>query len=144
MGKNKNLWYAVVAFTLVFNVCLVALVVYDKQVGQPKKYKQSEVMGYSEMSEEPFCATVGYTPYIDTYKIMQNDETGVAYAYFEDKDSRLLMKLLNADGTEKMYFDGDENVLTVRGKEDNSIIFEDRDTGVFYLVQEDYDGYEVR
>ena len=144
MNKKKSPWYAVVAFTLVFNMFLVGLIIYDKSASQPKKYKASDFLGYSEMSEEPFCATVGYTPYIDTYKIMQNDETGVAYAYFEDKDSRLLMKLLNADGTEKMYFDGDENVLTVKGKEGGSIIFEDRDTGVFYLVQEDYDGYEVR
>lgn len=144
MNEKKNIWYAVVAFTLVFNVCLVALVIYDKQVGQPKKYKQSEVSGYSEMSEELLSYASDDALYMGNYKIMKNDETGVTYAYFKDSDSEVLMKLLNADGTEKMYSSSDENVLTVKGKEGDSMILEDRDTGVSYLVQEDYSGYEMR
>lgn len=143
MNKNKNLWYAVVAFTLAFNVCLVALIVYDKQSSQPKKYKQSEVMGYSEMSEELLSYASDDELYLGNYKIMKNDETGVTYAYFKGSKSEVLVKLLKADGTDKMYSSEDKNVLTVIGKGGDNLVLEDRDTGVAYLVQEDFKSYKV-
>ena len=143
MNKNKNLWYAVVAFTLAFNVCLVALVIYDKQAGQPKKYKASDLLGYSEMSEELLSYASDDELYLGNYKIMKNDETGVAYAYFKGSESEVLVKFLNADGTDKMYSSEDKNVLTVIGKGGDNLVLEDRDTGVAYLVQEDFKSYKV-
>lgn len=143
MGKNKSLWYAVVAFTLVFNMCLVGLIVYDKSANQPKKYEASDLLGYSEVSEELLGYAGDDELYLGNYKIMKNDATGVAYAYFEGSESEVLVKLLNADGTDKMYSSADKNTLTVVGKGDDSLVLEDRDTGVAYLVQEDFKSYKV-
>lgn len=143
MGKNKSLWYAVVAFTLVFNMCLVGLIVYDKSANKPKKYKASDLLGYSEVSEELLGYAGDDELYLGNYKIMKNDATGVAYAYFEGSESEVLVKLLNADGTEKIYSSTDKNVLTVVGKGGDSLVLEDRDTGVAYLVQEDFKSYKV-
>lgn len=143
MGKNKSLWYAVVAFTLVFNMCLVGLIVYDKSANQPKKYKASDLLGYSEVSEELLGYAGDDELYLGNYKIMKNDATGVAYAYFDGSESELLVKLLNADGTDKMYSSTDKNILTVVGKGGDSLVLEDRDTGVAYLVQEDFKSYKV-
>lgn len=143
MGKNKSLWYAVVAFTLVFNMCLVGLIVYDKSANQPKKYKASDLSGYSEVSEELLGYAGDDELYLGNYKIMKNDATGVAYAYFEGSKSEVLVKLLNADGTDKMYSSVDKNTLTVVGKGGDSLVLEDRDTGVAYLVQEDFKSYKV-
>lgn len=143
MGKNKSLWYAVVAFTLVFNMCLVGLIIYDKSANQPKKYKASDLMGYSEVSEELLGYAGDDELYLGNYKIMKNDATGVAYAYFEGSESEVLVKLLNADGTDKIYSSTDKNVLTVVGKGGDSLVLEDRDTGVAYLVQEDFKSYKV-
>lgn len=143
MGKNKSLWYAVVAFTLVFNMCLVGLIIYVKSANQPKKYKASDLMGYSEVSEELLGYAGDDELYLGNYKIMKNDATGVAYAYFEGSESEVLVKLLNADGTDKMYSSTDKNVLTVVGKGGDSLVLEDRDTGVAYLVQEDFKSYKV-
>ena len=44
-SKKKNFWFAVVAFTLVFNMFLVGLIIYDKFASQPKKYKASNQWG---------------------------------------------------------------------------------------------------
>lgn len=143
MGKNKSLWYAVVAFTLVFNMCLVGLIVYDKSANQPKKYKASDLLGYSEVSEELLGYAGDNELYLGNYKIMKNDATGVAYAYFEGAESEVLVKLLNADGTDKIYSSADKNTLTVVGKGGDSLVLEDRDTGVAYLLQEDFKSYKV-
>lgn len=143
MGKNKSLWYAVVAFTLVFNMCLVGLIIYDKSANQPKKYEASDLSGYSEVSEELLGYAGDDELYLGNYKIMKNDATGVAYAYFKGSEAEVLVKLLNADGTEKIYSSTDKNVLTVVGKGGDSLVLEDRDTGVAYLVQEDFKSYKV-
>lgn len=143
MGKNKSLWYAVVAFTLVFNMCLVGLIIYDKSVNQPKKYEASDLSGYSEVSEELLGYAGDDELYLGNYKIMKNDATGVAYAYFEGSEAEVLVKLLNADGTDKMYSSADKNILTMVGKGGDSLVLEDRDTGVAYLVQEDFKSYKV-
>lgn len=143
MGKNKSLWYAVVAFTLVFNMCLVGLIIYDKSANQPKKYEASDLSGYSEVSEELLGYAGDDELYLGNYKIMKNDATGVAYAYFKGSEAEVLVKLLNADGTDKMYSSADKNTLTVVGKGGDSLVLEDRDTGVAYLVQEDFKSYKV-
>lgn len=143
MGKNKSLWYAVVAFTLVFNMCLVGLIIYDKSANQPKKYEASDLSGYSEVSEELLGYAGDDELYLGNYKIMKNDATGVAYAYFEGSESEVLVKLLNADGTDKIYSSADKNILTVVGKGGDSLVLEDMDTGVAYLVQEDFKSYKV-
>ena len=143
MNKKKSPWYAVVAFTLVFNMFLVGLIIYDKSASQPKKYKASDLLGYSEMSEELLSYASDDELYLGNYKIMKNGETGVAYAYFKGSESEVLVKLLNADGTDKMYSSEDKNVLTVIGKGGDNLVLEDRDTGVAYLVQEDFKSYKV-
>lgn len=139
MDKRNSVLVATI-FTLICNVLSCGLLVYNKYVKEPREAKLS---GYTEMSEEQFGSISDGMPYIDSYKIMKNDATGVAYAYFWDLKSDVLVKLLNADGTEKMYSSDDKNMLTVVGKDDDNIIFEDDDTKVPYLVQEDYKEYEV-
>lgn len=100
-------------------------------------------MGYSEMSEELLSTVNDDALYLGNYKVMKNDATGVAYDYFEGSESEISVKLLNADGTDKMYSLEDKNALTVIGKGGNSLILENRDTVVAYLVQEDFKSYKV-
>lgn len=140
MDKKNSVLVTASIFALICNVLLVGLLVYNKYVKEPREAKLS---GYTEMSEEQFGTISDGMPYVDSYKIMKNDATGVAYAYFNGLKSDVLVKLLNADGTEKMYSSDDKNMLTAVGKDGDNIIFEDDDTKVSYLVQEDYKEYEV-
>ena len=140
MEKKNSVLVATVIFALICNVFSVGLHVYNKHVKEPREAK---LLGYTEMSEELFSSVSDDALYLGNYKIMKNDATGVAYAYFKGSESEVSVKLLNADGTDKMYSPDDENVLTVIGKDGDNIILEDNDTKVSYLVQEDYTEYEV-
>lgn len=65
------------------------------------------------------------------------------YAKFNSTYNGIIIKLVNSDGTPKLYSKKNKNEL-VLVEQDNFYIFEDTDTGVQYVTTKNYSDYVVR
>lgn len=123
---------------------LVLFVIIGMYVWKTSIASSSEITGLTEVAKAQYSWIDGNVPYIDTYSVLEDETTGTIYCKFTYFGNGVLVKLLNADGTDKLYSDDDKNELSVIGSMDDYIIFKDIDTGVQYLIQEDYKDYQVR
>ena len=81
--------------------------------------------------------------YTDSCKIYLDTLTNSYYAKFHSAYNGIIIKLVNSDGTPKLYSKDNKNEL-VLVEQGEIFIFEDTDTGVQYVVTGNYSDYVVR
>ena len=81
--------------------------------------------------------------YHDSCTIYLDTLTNSYYARFHSTYNGIIIKLVNSDGTPKLYSKDNKNEL-VLVEQGDFYIFEDKDTGVQYVVTGNYSDYVVR
>lgn len=79
----------------------------------------------------------------DSCQVYLDKLTNTYYVKFHGTYRGTLFKLVNSDGTSKLYSKDNKNEL-VLVEQGEFLVFEDKDTGVQYVVANDYTGYVVR
>lgn len=81
--------------------------------------------------------------YLDSCDIYLDTLTKSYYAKFHSTYNGVLIKLVNSDGTPKLYSKDNKNEL-VLVEQGEFFVFEDTDTSVQYIVTGNYSDYTVR
>ena len=81
--------------------------------------------------------------YLDSCDIYLDTLTNTCFAKFHSTYHGILVELLDTDGTPKLYSEENTNEL-VLVEQGNFLVFEDKDTGIQYVITGNYSDYLVR
>ena len=109
--------------------------------GKTNSRVNSDIVEVNECSFNVKDSFVG--EFTDSCRIYLDKVTNSYYAKFYSGHSGIIIKLVNSDGTPKLYSEGNKNEL-VLVEQGEFFIFEDTDTGVQYVVTGNYSDYVVR
>lgn len=109
--------------------------------GKTDSRMNSSIVEVNECSFRVMDSLLG--EFTDSCTIYLDTVTNSYYAKFHSTYNGIIIKLVNSDGTPKLYSKDNKNEL-VLVEQGDFYIFEDTDTGVQYVVTGNYSDYIVR
>lgn len=135
---------ALVVGMFLISLCLTGCSTKVKEPVDEEKLNSRVNSSIVEVNECQFKVKDSFVgEFTDSCRIYLDKVTNSYYVKFYSGHSGIIIKLVNSDGTPKLYSEGNKNEL-VLVEQGEFLIFEDTDTGVQYVVTGNYSDYVVR